>query len=106
MQHVRFEEPVTVLVGLGSPSRIDSVMEAYALLKEWPAAGRASGHTVVLNACRASLAGEIDAETVRAMLVAFARRNDVLMPDMTELAPGLAGSEAYGKRLVGLPSSL
>lgn len=28
MQHNRFEEPVTVLVGMGLPARIETVMEA------------------------------------------------------------------------------
>jgi hypothetical protein len=40
MQHSRFEEPVTVLVGMGLPARIETVMEAYALLHDWPAASR------------------------------------------------------------------
>jgi hypothetical protein len=106
MQHLRFEEPVTVLVGLGSPVRVESVMDAYALLREWPAAGRATGHSLVLKACRAALAGEIDAETVRAMLFAFARRSDVLVPDMTELAGAVTGSEACGIRLAGPPMGL
>lgn len=86
MRHIRFEEPVTILVGMGFPTRIETVMEAYALLRDWPAANRSRAHTVALNACEAGIAGEVDPETVRATLLAFARRNDILVPDMVSLA--------------------
>jgi hypothetical protein len=76
---MRFEEPVTILVGMGFPATIENVMEAYALLQDWPATSRNGAHTVALNACRAAIAGEVDPETVRAALVAFARRNDLLV---------------------------
>jgi hypothetical protein len=82
MQHNRFEEPVTVLVGMGLPVRIETVMEAYALLQDWTAATRNSAHSVALNACKAGFAGEIDPETVRSTFVAFARRNDILVANM------------------------
>jgi hypothetical protein len=83
MECARFEEPVTLLVGMGFPARIESAEEAYALLQDWPAASRNHTHAVALNACKAGIAGEIDPETVRAALVAFARRNDILVPDMS-----------------------
>lgn len=85
MPHIRFEEPVTVLVGMGLPVRIETVMEAYALLQDWPAASRNGARAVALNACKTGLAGEIDAETVRATFVAFARRHDILVPDAASL---------------------
>jgi hypothetical protein len=92
MTHDRFEHPVTILVGMGLPVRLETVTEAYALLQDWSVAGRSSAHTIALNACKAGIAGEIDAETVRATLVAFARRHDILAPDMVSLAPAaLAG---------------
>lgn len=90
MQHIRFEEPVTVMVGMGLPARIETVMEAYTLLQDWPAANRNSTHAVALNACKAGVAGEIDAETVRSTFVAFARRNDILVPDMEALMPAVS----------------
>lgn len=81
MDCTRFEEPTTVLVGLGFPARVESAMEAHALLADLPPAGRNGAHTVALNACRAAIKGEIDAETARATFVAFARRNDILPSD-------------------------
>lgn len=82
MPHIRFEEPVTILVGMGLPVRIETVMEAFTLLQDWPAANQNGTHAVALNACKAGIAGEIDAETVRATFVAFARRNDILVHDV------------------------
>ncbi|MGX7873759.1 DUF982 domain-containing protein [Mesorhizobium sp. ORM6] len=99
MNRGQFEEPVTVLVGMGFPVRIENVMEAYALLEDWPAAGRNGAHTVALNACKAGIAGEIDPETVRATLVAFARRNDILVPDM--VGPAAAMGDARAGELAG-----
>lgn len=87
MRHIRFEEPVTILVGMGFPARIETVMEAYALLQDWPAANWSRAHTVALNACKAGIAGEVDPETVRATLIAVARRNDILVPDVSALTP-------------------
>lgn len=62
----------------------------YALLQDWPGASRNSSHAVALNACKAGIAGEIDAETVRSTFVAFARRNDILVPDMDALMPAVS----------------
>ena len=47
MPHIRFEEPVTVMVGMGLPVRIETVMEAYALLQGWPPASRNGAHAAV-----------------------------------------------------------
>lgn len=78
MEHNLFEHPVTIIVGLGVPAGIRSVKEAYAMLNEWPPSKRDRAHAIALNACRAALAGEIDAETARGAFVAFARRADLL----------------------------
>ncbi|TIN14907.1 MAG: DUF982 domain-containing protein [Mesorhizobium sp.] len=86
MDHMRFDDPVTILVGMGFPVTVESVMEAYALLQDWPAASQNGAHTVALNACRAAIAGEVDAETVRATLIVFARRHDLLVPNMISAA--------------------
>jgi hypothetical protein len=96
MKHGTFEKPVTLLVGMGFPARIESVAQAYALLQDWPAAGRNAAHTVALNICKAGIAGEIDPETVRAGLVAFARRQDILVQDMVAPALMAAAGRASG----------
>lgn len=85
MTNSRFERPVTVLVGMGLPVRIDTVMEAFALLQDWPDTSLNSARAIALNACKAGIAGEIDAETARAAFEAFARRHDVLIADAASL---------------------
>lgn len=35
-EHKIFENPVTIMVGLGLPREVNTVLEAYAILNEWP----------------------------------------------------------------------
>ena len=74
MNALHFDEPVYLLVGIGVPAEINTVEHAYALLNDWPVWRRNSAYSIALNACKAALAGEIDADTARTMLAAFARR--------------------------------
>ena len=60
-------------------------MEAYAILNEWPPSSRSTAHAMALKACKAALAGEIEAETARGMFFAFAQRNDLLAPRLDEV---------------------
>lgn len=77
----RFDKPVTLLIGLGFPARIESVPEAYALLQDWPHAGRNASFAVAFNVCKAGIAGEVEPDIVAAALAEFGRRNDVLIND-------------------------
>jgi len=86
MNALRFNEPVYLIVGIGVRAEIDSVERAYALLNDWPVWPRNSAHAVALNACKGALAGEIDAETARTTLVAFARRSSALVEDGHDVA--------------------
>ncbi|MFC3726459.1 DUF982 domain-containing protein [Neoaquamicrobium sediminum] len=70
------------------------MLEAYALLRDWPDSSRNGAHMVILNACKAGVAGEIDAETVRATFAAFARRNGIIVPNI------ISYSRTEGCRLV------
>ncbi|WP_281406240.1 DUF982 domain-containing protein [Aquamicrobium sp. LC103] len=51
-------------------------------MQDWPAGNHNSTQAIALNACKAGIAGQIDPETVRSTFVAFARRNDILVPNM------------------------
>lgn len=75
-----FRKPVFVLVGLGFPAEIRSVLDAYRYLIEWPNSTRDPSHSIALAACRAALRGEIEAETARGLFAAFAERHDLLAP--------------------------
>ncbi|WP_421581009.1 DUF982 domain-containing protein [Shinella sp. M31] len=76
-----FKEPVSILIGLGFPIQVRSVTEAYRHLVEWRSPSRGAAHSIALNACKAALRGEVDAETVRGLFTAFAERHDLLAPD-------------------------
>jgi hypothetical protein len=79
MMHQSFSRPVGVLVGLGLPVDVGTVMEAYRLLDDWPPSQRNPTHSVAMKACKAAVLDLIDAETARAAFVSFARKNDILV---------------------------
>jgi len=81
-----FKQPVSILVGLGFPAKVCSVMDAYRHLSEWPASLRDTAHSVALKACRAALRGEIEAETARGLFAAFAEKHDLLAPEIDAIA--------------------
>lgn len=76
-----FLKPVLVWVGLGFPKQLNSVADAYQVAAEW--CGNSPEQRAALRACRAALAGDIDAETARGVFVAFARKKDILCEDAT-----------------------
>lgn len=79
MNNTLFEEPVTVLVGLGFPRRIESAMEAYQLLSDMQLTVSKAAHKVAMQACKAAIDGKIDPETARSAFIAFARRSAMLV---------------------------
>lgn len=81
-----FERPVSLLVGIGYPATIETVSQAYAFLEDWPWSQRDGSHKIALDACRAFLLGNVEAETVRSLFQEFARRHELLV-SYTEL-PG------------------
>lgn len=85
-----FRQPVTILVGLGFPAEVRSVMDAYRHLTEWPGSFRDTAHAVALKACQAALRGDIEAETARGLFAAFAAKHDLLAPEI----PAIAASRA------------
>ena len=81
-----FREPVIILVGLGFPAEVRTVMDAYRHLVEWPASMRDTAYSVALKACGAALRGEIEAETARGLFAAFAEKHDLLAPEADIIA--------------------
>lgn len=79
MNNTFFEEPVTVLVGLGFPRRIESAIEAYQLLSDLQLSASKAAQKVAMQACKAAIDGKIDPETARSAFVAFARRSAMLL---------------------------
>ncbi|RUW69974.1 MAG: DUF982 domain-containing protein [Mesorhizobium sp.] len=76
-----FEKPVRVWVGLGFPRQLNSVVDAYQFVTDW--CGNSPEQKAAIRACKAALAGDIDAETARGILVRFAGKKDILVEDGT-----------------------
>ena len=74
-----FEKPVRVWVGLGFPRQLNTVVDAYQFVSEW--CGNSPEQKSAIRACKAALTGDVDAETARGVLVAFARKKDILVED-------------------------
>ncbi|TIQ32509.1 MAG: DUF982 domain-containing protein [Mesorhizobium sp.] len=74
-----FEKPICVWVGLGFPRQLNTVVDAYQFVIDW--CGDSPEQKAAIRACKAALAGDIDAETARGVFVAFARRKDILIED-------------------------
>ncbi|WP_028032640.1 DUF982 domain-containing protein [Chelativorans sp. J32] len=85
-----FEEPVTIVVGLGFPAEVTSAAEAYAVLSEWPHSRRDKVHRVALKTCKAALDRMVDAETARSAFLVFATKSGILVP---EARPVIAASQ-------------
>ncbi len=79
-----FRKPLRVLVGLGFPRQLNSVVDAYQFVSGW--CGNSPEQKAAVRACKAALAGDIDAETARGILVQFAKKKDILVEDET-IAP-------------------
>ncbi|WFP74992.1 DUF982 domain-containing protein [Mesorhizobium sp. WSM4906] len=74
-----FEKPIRIWVGLGFPRQLNTVADAYQFVIDW--CGNSPEQKAAIRACRAALAGDIDAETARGVFAAFARRKDILIED-------------------------
>ncbi|MBL0935194.1 MAG: DUF982 domain-containing protein [Rhizobiaceae bacterium] len=88
-----FEKPVRVWVGLGFPRQLNNVADAYQMLLGW--CGNSPEQKAAIRACKAALAGDVDAETARGVLVAFARKKDILVEDGSMPPPMNAGRETH-----------
>lgn len=88
-----FRKPVTILVGLGFPAEVRTVMDAYRHLVEWPTSFTDTAHSVALKACQAALRGEIEAETARGLFVAFAQKHELLAPQTSAVVASRARSD-------------
>ncbi|RYG64040.1 DUF982 domain-containing protein [bacterium] len=85
-----FREPVRILVGLGFPRDIRGPLDALVYLDQVPAGARNGAFTMASNACRAALLDEIDLETARSTFEAYARKHDLLLPEIDVVAVSAA----------------
>ncbi|OQM76938.1 hypothetical protein BFN67_12190 [Pseudaminobacter manganicus] len=85
MTNSKFDQPVSVFVGLGFPREVATVLDAYDLLLEWTGISDLDYHGA-LEVCRKALIGERTAEDVRESLVHFARRRGILSEEALDQA--------------------
>jgi len=85
----QFERPVVILVGLGHPAAISTVMEAYMFLVDWPPSKRDQAHGFAIKSCLAALRGDVEAETVRGIFASLAEKYGILAPDAAAFTAAL-----------------
>lgn len=76
----KFDQPVSIFVGLGFPCDVASPLEAFELLNEW-SGKRGELHSAALSLCRQATTGGADTKAARAALEAFARSRGILAED-------------------------
>ena len=96
MLDTAFASPIVVLVGMGFPLEIRSVMDALRYLDGQPAVLRDEAFEATHGACRDALNGKATVAEARDVLCALARRRGVLVEEMWTQAPSadLGGSLA------------
>ena len=98
MMEKYFMRPVSILVGLGVPADVHSVMEAYQLLNDWPVQSRDTSYSLALNACKGVLTGTIETETARGLFIVFAKKHDLLAPEISPVLGHWHGGESLRVR--------
>ena len=73
-----FERPVVIFNCFGIPTAISSAMEAYMFLTDLPARRQNTALAFARKACLAAARGEVDAETARGLISAWAERQGLL----------------------------
>lgn len=79
MSSKSFSVPVSIIKGVGMPTTVFTVAEAYDFLNDWPSNRRNGAHTLAVNACRAALSGDIEIELAEEAFRGFARRQQILV---------------------------
>ena len=76
-----FERPIVLFVGLGFPRQVNNPLEAVQVLEEMPARYNVPAHAAAIKACRAAIAGEIEPDTARGSVEAYAKARGMLVED-------------------------
>lgn len=82
MSAKQFPRPVSVLVGLGFPRRIDTPLEAYMFLTAASALQHDEAYEATLATCQMALAGTAPVEEANDIFAAYARRCGLYVEDM------------------------
>ena len=77
-----FSSPVSVLKGIGIPTIVWTVGEAFDFLNEWPTFRRNAAYILATNACKAALSGAVGVELAEEAFRGFAKRSGILIEDV------------------------
>ena len=82
MLDTAFASPIVILVGMGFPLEVRSVMDALRYLDGQPALLRDEAFEATYGACRDALDGKASVVEARDVLCALARRRGVLVEEI------------------------
>jgi len=85
MYGAAFERPLIMFVGLGFPRQINNATDALQVLADLPQRYHGPAYSTACKACRAAIAGDVEPETARGILEAYARDRAMLADSL--LAP-------------------
>jgi len=86
-----FSSPVSVLKGIGIPTIVWTVGEAFDFLNEWPAFRRNAAYILAKNACKAALSGEVGVDLAEEAFRGFAKRSGILIEDVPARSGAIPG---------------
>lgn len=87
MLDTAFSNPVTLLVGMGFPRKIRSLMDAIRYLDDQPSILRDEAFQVTYAACRGVLGQENTLQEAHDLFCALARRRGVLVEELLAELP-------------------
>ncbi len=92
MKQVKFDQPVSVFVGLGFPREVASVIEAYDILIEWNGI-RDLDQAGAIEVCRKALDGKRTGKDARRAFQQFAFDRGILSEEAYSRAASALGQE-------------
>ncbi|MCG7505116.1 DUF982 domain-containing protein [Mesorhizobium retamae] len=95
MTDLRFDNPVSIFMGLGFPRDVENVLEAYDVLLEWNGT-RDSEHAAAIASCREAIARKQPAADARTAFERFAHNKGILTEEALDRA-ALTVAQEWGR---------
>lgn len=95
MTDLRFNNPVSIFMGLGFPRDVENVLEAYDVLLEWNGS-RDGDHAAAIAACRDAIARVRSSAEARDAFQRFAHNKGILSEEALDRA-ALTVAQEWGR---------
>lgn len=95
MTDLRFNNPVSIFMGLGFPRDVENVLEAYDVLLEWNGT-RDDDHAAAIASCRDAIARVQSAAEARDAFQRFAHNKGILTEEALDRA-ALTVAQEWGR---------